>query len=91
MFTHAFDSARRSWHLKIDFEAKENLSLWIVERGLPIGEDLIGQNFLIPNFSSVILEFEIYHKSMGEKSTPIFYSFAHNSNQIIGQKNILNL
>lgn len=30
-------------------------------------------------------------KSAGERSTQMFYSFAHNTNQIIGHKNFINL
>lgn len=29
----AFDFARRSWHLKMDIDYENNVSLWIVERG----------------------------------------------------------
>lgn len=91
LVTKAFDAARRSWHLKVDIDKNEYMSLWLVERGQPIGENLLNQNITVPNFSSVILEFEVNHKSIGEKQTPIFFSFAHNMNQIIGHKKMLNL
>jgi len=41
VFTKAFDAARRSWHLKIDIDKNENLSLWLVERGQPIEGNLL--------------------------------------------------
>ena len=38
----AFNSERRSWHIKIDICAKtRNVSVWIVERGETIDEESI--------------------------------------------------
>ncbi len=95
VFTKCFNAARRSWHLKLDFDANDNLSLYLLERGKPIylQQSLNkGENCMIPNFSSVLFEFEVIHKTMiNEKKTPIFFSFAHNTNQIVGVKNYLNL
>jgi hypothetical protein len=31
----AFDFGRRSWHLKIDIDYDNNISLWLMERGVP--------------------------------------------------------
>ena len=56
-FSDAFDCARRSWHFKLDIQSNEDLGLWVVERGIPVGSDLLTANPLAPNFSSVSLEF----------------------------------
>jgi hypothetical protein len=37
IFSKAFDFGRRSWMLKIDLDYEGNVSLYIVERGSPIG------------------------------------------------------
>ena len=79
-FSEAFDIARRSWHFKIDVEANENVSLWLVERGAPVGDNDLQENFQVPSFSSIIIEFEMQQKTIGERSSSIFFSFAHNSN-----------
>jgi hypothetical protein len=40
ILSKAFNSERRSWHLKIDICAKtKNVSVWIVERGETIDEE----------------------------------------------------
>lgn len=44
-FSEAFDKARRSWCFKIDVDNKENVSLWLVERGQPVGDNLLNENF----------------------------------------------
>lgn len=43
--SEAFDKARRSWYFKVDVEAKENVSLWLVERGQPVGDNSLHENF----------------------------------------------
>ena len=90
-FSEAFDKARRSWYFKIDVEAKENVSLWLVERGQPVGDNSLYENFEVPNYSSVIVEFEMQQKTIGERTSSLFFSFAHNTNQIIGHKHFINL
>lgn len=40
-FSNAFDIARRSWHFKIDFDKEENLSIWLVERGMPVTDERV--------------------------------------------------
>ena len=35
--SNCFDAGRRSWHLKADLDLEDNLSVWLVERGLPVG------------------------------------------------------
>ena len=52
---------------------------------------MYSQNILAPNFSSVFIEFEISCKTLGKVSTSIFYSFAHNTNQVVGIQNVINL
>lgn len=37
IFSKAFDFGRRSWMLKIDIDQEENVSLFVVERGAPLG------------------------------------------------------
>jgi hypothetical protein len=106
IMSEAFDFGRRSWHLKIDIDKENNISLWIskiihyylililiVERGNRMhetGKIELGQNLPI-SFSSLLLEFEIVDAALGDCRTTIFYSFAHDTYQIIGQKNALNI
>jgi hypothetical protein len=53
----AFSGVRRSWHLKIDFDKQQNLSLYVVERGRPMpGSNRRCDNCLVPDFSSTIIE-----------------------------------
>ena len=84
--TKSFDAARRSWHLKIDFDVNKNMSLYIVERGAPSESKNFGENNLVPQFSSVLFTLELQ-----KKRVPIFFSFAHNTNQLVGIKNLANL
>ena len=56
------------------------MSLWIVERGLPLGINEFFENFSVPHFSSVILEFKVSSKSIDNLYCPIFFSFSHNLN-----------
>lgn len=37
VFSKAFDFGRRSWMLKVDLDYENNVSLFLVERGLPLG------------------------------------------------------
>jgi len=37
IFSKAFDFGRRSWMLKIDLDYENNISLYLVERGSPLG------------------------------------------------------
>jgi hypothetical protein len=37
IFSKAFDFGRRSWMLKIDLDYENNISLFLVERGAPLG------------------------------------------------------
>jgi hypothetical protein len=90
-FSNAFDIARRSWHFKIDFDKDENVSCWLVERGMPVRESKADQNNLAPNFSSVFMDLEVKCKSLGKRNMHMFYSFAHNSNQVIGISNVINV
>jgi len=80
IFTKSFNSGRRSWHLKIDVDKDQSVSMWLVERGYPIGFNLLNGNFNIPHFSSVIMELGIKSGILLDRSTPIFYSFAHETN-----------
>jgi len=36
VISKVFDFGRRSWHLKIDIDYENNVSLWIIERGEPV-------------------------------------------------------
>ena len=90
IFSKSFNGARRSWHLKLDVNSDEMLSAFIVERGSPINMPSKGENYLYPNFSSCIIEFEFLYSNCTKKH-PIFFSFAHNTNQVIGLKSILSL
>jgi hypothetical protein len=37
IFSKAFDFGRRSWMLKIDLDYENNISLYLVEKGIPLG------------------------------------------------------
>lgn len=96
LVTPSFSEARRSWHLKIDLNSSQDLSLYLVERGRPLeGQNLKCDNFLSPEFSSVSFEISLQVLSQGtvtmSKLIPIFYSYAHNTNQVIGVSNLANL
>lgn len=90
VLTKSFSAARRSWHLKLDIDTDEMMSAFIVERGMPIDLAPKGENYLYPNFSSCNIEFEFVYSNYTRKH-PMFFSFAHNTNQIVGLKKILSL
>jgi hypothetical protein len=40
ILSKAFNSERRSWHLKIDIETRtNNISVWVIERGETLMEE----------------------------------------------------
>ena len=78
-FSTSFDCARRSWHFKLDLHPNEDVGVWVVERGLPTGVDILSANPLAPNFSSVFLEVQLKCRTLGTISITMFYSFAHNT------------
>mmetsp|Transcript_6122 Transcript_6122/g.5523 ORF Transcript_6122/g.5523 Transcript_6122/m.5523 type:complete len:119 (-) Transcript_6122:921-1277(-) len=93
VISEAFDFGRRSWNIKIDIDSDQHLSLWLVERGANVYNQQkleIGQTIPI-DFSSVFVEFEAVDGALGERSVSIFYSFAHDTHQVIGVKNFLNI
>ena len=90
ILSKAFSAARRSWHLKLDIDSDEMMSAYIIERGLPIDLQSKGENYMYPNFSSCNIEFEFLYSNCTKKH-PIFFSFAHNTNQVIGLSKILSL
>lgn len=58
MIFKAFDFGRRSWHLKLDIDYENNVSIWIVERGQLLKNNCdispqIGLNIPI-KFSSIL-------------------------------------
>ena len=96
IFSKSFDGLRRSWHLKVDIEARENqISIWLVERGEPENEEAAAPTMLrraVPiKFSSVLFELEILDPAVKNRKSVIFFSFAHDRNQVIGHKNYLTL
>lgn len=34
--SQAFDAARRSFHVKFDFDSEGKISIWLIERGKPL-------------------------------------------------------
>lgn len=82
ILTWCFNAARRSWHLLIDIDENFVVNVWLVERGgqVPIPEQPSSDNDRVPSFSSVLINFEVSTtKSRQMTRTPIFFSFAHNS------------
>lgn len=93
IISEAFDFGRRSWHLKVDINVEEQISLWLVERGasLQISEKMqVGAQLPI-NYSSLLIEFELCDAAIGDRKTPIFFSFSHETHQIIGQQNFISI
>lgn len=39
IISRAFDFGRRCWHLKVDIDYDNNMSLWIIERGKPLNSN----------------------------------------------------
>lgn len=65
----------------MDVDPQLNVSLWLVERGYPIScknKYEIAYNVPI-TASSIIFEFEVIDKNLGEKRSPMFFSFAHDT------------
>ena len=96
VFSPAFNSDSRSWHLKLDVTSKGDVSYFLVERGPPFINETNRTKFIafkdkIPlNFTTVL--FEVSIKDPGfEKNSMIFFSFSHNQHQIIGHKNFFNI
>jgi hypothetical protein len=93
MLSTAFNCERRAWHVKVDIDSEQNLSLWLSERGAPVhGSDSppsLGQASHI-EFSSVEVQFEVVDKGTAKRFT-FFFTFAHDKHQVVGQRNFLNL
>lgn len=95
ILSKAFNSDRRSWHIKVDICAKtKNISVFVVERGeaLPDEEQTLNLQKSIPlAFSSVKCQFEIVDPAFSGRKSTFFFSFAHDQNQVIGHKDMANL
>jgi len=92
-FSKAFDHCRRSWHLKVDIDKSENtVSLYLIERGEPCGEqsafDVIKKSMPI-RFTSTLCEIEVVDSAINKSA--FFFSFSHDSHQIVGHKNYVQL
>jgi hypothetical protein len=85
--SQAFDAARRSFHVKVDFDEQQNISVWLIERG----KMLKSQLSVNLKFSSCLCEIEISDPGVKNRKTTLFFSFAHGSNQIVGHKNLVKL
>jgi hypothetical protein len=83
IFSKAFDFGRRSWMLKIDLDYENNISLFLVERGAPLGlsQEYSAQvqlGLTVPiKFSSVLTQFEIIDPAFGDHKTFVFFSYSH--------------
>ena len=94
ILSKAFNSERRSWHLKIDIQAKTNsISVWIVERGEPLKEENTSrmERGIPIEFSSVRCQIEIVDPGVKNRKSVFFFSYSHDLNQVIGHKEIANL
>lgn len=96
IFSPAFNSDSRSWHLKLDVTAKGDVSYFLVERGSPVINEANRTKFIafkdkIPlNFTTVLFEVALQDPVL-EKNSMIFFSFSHEQHQIIGHKNFFNV
>ena len=85
VFSKAFDFGRRSWMLKVDIDYENNVSAFIVERGVPLGlskltsdQNTVQLGVTVPiRFSSILVQFEITDPAFGDHRSYLFYSFAH--------------
>ena len=96
ILSKTFDGLRRSWHLKVDIEKLGNkVSLWIIERGEPEDDNATAYSILRRNtpiqFSSILLELEVLDPAVQNRKTTMFFSFAHDQNQVIGHRNYISL
>ena len=96
IFSKAFDGLRRSWHLKVDIEQPgDKISIWLVERGEPEDQDAAAPTMLrraVPiKFSSILCELEVLDPAVKNRKTVLFFSFAHDRNQVIGHRQYLSL
>jgi len=95
IFSEVFNTANRSWCLKLDITNSGDVSFYLVERGSPILEKShayysIYQDKFSLKFYSILFEFEIKDISF-EKSAIIFHSFASQQHQIVGYNNFFNI
>jgi len=96
IFSPAFNSDSRSWHLKLDVTGKGDVSYYLVERGSPVIDETNRTKFIsfkdkIPlNFTTVLFEVVVKDPVL-EKNSTIFFSFSHDQHQVIGHKNFFNL
>ena len=104
MITDVFLSDSNSWSLKLDLKENGDFSIYLIERGIKIFNNLSPKSKLsntntssttelkdfILKFTSVLFEFEVKINNKG-KSGVIFYSFCTNQHEIIGYGDFLNL
>jgi len=81
ILSKAFNSERRSWHIKIDICAKtKNISVWIVERGETIDEESNLARGIPLQFSSVKCQIEVIDAAIKNKKSVFFFSYSHDQN-----------
>jgi hypothetical protein len=95
LLSKSFDACRRSWHLKVDIDPKDkSVSLFLLERGESKCNKSLLQHLqrAVPvKFSSTIVEIEVTDTALGSVKTAFFYSWAHDSYQIVGHEKFLTL
>jgi hypothetical protein len=63
----------------------KSIGIWFLERGKPISKTQnFSQNSQQIKFSSSLIEFEILDSGLKNRKGTIFFSFAHERNQVIG-------
>ena len=87
IFSEKFEYRRHLWSIKIDINNKGDFSFYLIERGDSMNFD---KNNSLMKYNSILFEFVIRDSNF-EKSNQIFFSFAKNQHQIIGQKNFINI
>jgi hypothetical protein len=72
--------------VKLDIcKSDKSIGVWFVERGKPVYKaQNSSQNSQQIRFSSTLIEFEILDSGLKNRKGSIFFSFAHERNQVIG-------
>jgi hypothetical protein len=96
IISESFNTNSRSWVLKFDITENGDVSIYLVERGVPFildNNQQVSQPYLDKHalkYNSILFEFEVKDVSF-EKSGVIFFSFISGQHQIIGYDNFFNI
>jgi len=88
IISQSFDSETRSWHLVVDIEEDQRMSVYLLEKGSPSHTKISGPF----KYEFTTVRFLIQIKD-GESDfeTVIFHSFANDHNYCVGHRRLFNL